>query len=675
MRRIIMSFVLSIIATIGLTVYAWADSLTETVQDPISYVDERGIMQEPITDYGSINVGTTNLDKTWVIANESITNVNRLTVNGEVNLILCDGVTLKLPKGIAVTKGNSLTIYGQSAGTGTVIISKPENPDAGIGGNWNAPCGTVCICGGVIKTNGAAGAAGIGGGGGRRTNYGGDASGGTIIIKGGMITASGGDGLGGAGGAGIGGGYRGAGGVINISGGIISADGALGAAGIGGGNFSSGGKITISGGTINTRGNGTGAGIGGGIEGDGGLINITGGSVKAIDSGTGSSIGAGSDAEGGNINITGGKVVAESIGSSEYGEDEAMITLGWTGQDDYIEATKYRGTVSIIDGKHLMDESDPSKHFEGAVVDRKLLSNSILVPDLRDYYQIVIASPEHGNLAANHLSALEGDKITLIATPDTGYELLSITIVDATGMTIDYSEMQFVMPANNVTVRVAFAKTEISGSWGDNITWTLDEEGLLSINGIGEMLDFSFESDDAWMHYKGEIMRAVISDGITNISKCAFNNCGNLSAVDLPKTLKSIGEGAFLNCRDLASVHYNGPLALWNKMNIGANNDSLINAELHYLLPDFILPASIREIEEEAFSGGKFTFVQLPDNGLSIGSNTFANCQNLEYVIIPASVSDIDNSVFDTGVTIIGVSGSPVSIYAQENNYIFIPIE
>ena len=61
MRRIIMSFVLSIIATIGLTVYARADSLTETVQDPISYVDERGIMQEPITDYGSINVGTTNL--------------------------------------------------------------------------------------------------------------------------------------------------------------------------------------------------------------------------------------------------------------------------------------------------------------------------------------------------------------------------------------------------------------------------------------------------------------------------------------------------------------------------------------------------------------------------------------------------------------------------------------
>ena len=36
----------------------------------------------------------------------------------------------------------------------------------------------------------------------------------------------------------------------------------------------------------------------------------------------------------------------------------------------------------------------------------------------------------------------------------------------------------------------AAAETAASGTWGENLTWTLDSNGLLSISGEGNMEDF-----------------------------------------------------------------------------------------------------------------------------------------------------------------------------------------
>ena len=44
-------------------------------------------------------------------------------MTGKVRLILCDGCTLNATSGIQLAEGNSLTIYGQSAGSGTLIAA------------------------------------------------------------------------------------------------------------------------------------------------------------------------------------------------------------------------------------------------------------------------------------------------------------------------------------------------------------------------------------------------------------------------------------------------------------------------------------------------------------------------------------------------------------------------
>ena len=92
--------------------------------------------------------------------------------------------------------------------------------------------------------------------------------------------------------------------------------------------------------------------------------------------------------------------------------------------------------------------------------------------------------------------------------------------------------------------------------------------------------------------------------------------------------------------------------------------------------PDFILPASLITIEEEAFTGGAFTYVKLPETANEIRSRAFADCPNLAYIYIPEVTSTIAKDAFSgvSGLAIVGVSDSYAEFFAQRNGFAFIPV-
>lgn len=156
--------------------------------------------------------GTSGND-TWYVVNGDVTigsadTVQRVTVNGNVHLILTDGCNLIVNGGIGVDLDSSLTIYGQTAGTGALEARNVGDRNAGIGGGYggNFSGGAITINGGTITATGGYAGAGIGGGGVSTSGYLYD-KGGPIIINGGTINANGG-----LNGAGIGDGKKGAGG-------------------------------------------------------------------------------------------------------------------------------------------------------------------------------------------------------------------------------------------------------------------------------------------------------------------------------------------------------------------------------------------------------------------------------------------------------------------------------
>lgn len=94
------------------------------------YVDAHGRARGPVSEYEVVKKDTTELTEGFWIVNSNVTNKNRLTVNGNVKLILCDGAELTAPEGITVNyddenENTNLTIFGQSAGTGRLTIEKP----------------------------------------------------------------------------------------------------------------------------------------------------------------------------------------------------------------------------------------------------------------------------------------------------------------------------------------------------------------------------------------------------------------------------------------------------------------------------------------------------------------------------------------------------------------------
>ena len=109
------------------------------------------------------------------------------------------------------------------------------------------------------------------------------------------------------------------------------------------------------------------------------------------------------------------------------------------------------------------------------------------------------------------------------------------------------------------------AEVVASGTCGENLTWTVDDAGVLTISGTGEMDDygpstetvFSPEvsySNQPWGAHRASITSIVIGAGVTGIGDYAFCNCKSLTEVSIPDTVKRIGMGVFSMDSALKSV-------------------------------------------------------------------------------------------------------------------------
>ena len=217
-----------------------------------------------------------------------------IEVNGSANLILADGAELTVDGGIRVTEGNSLTIYGQSEGSGKLIVTGAEGC-AGIGGGCGVRGSDSLLYDFEGGKGGSGGFCGI------------------VTINGGSVSATGGDGA-----AGVGGGMGGVGGSGCVWGEFFIVDEGFvrgdfctgGAGGIGG----AGGCVTVNGGTVTAIGGSGAAGIGGGAGGSGGV----GGCLLLEDEDCNGGIGGGGGA-GGSLKITGGTVTVSWLGGGAGG--------------------------------------------------------------------------------------------------------------------------------------------------------------------------------------------------------------------------------------------------------------------------------------------------------------------------------------------------------------------
>lgn len=222
------------------------------------------------------------------------------------------------------------------------------------------------------------------------------------------------------------------------------------------------------------------------------------------------------------------------------------------------------------------------------------------------------------------------------------------------------------------------AIAETSGTCGDNVIWTLDDNGTLTISGTGDMKDYTFSSpfsnnsniksviiengitsigDYAFNGCSG-ITNVEIPDSVTSIGSCAFSACSGLTNITLGNGLTSVGEHAFSGCNNLDSVYITDLVAY---LNINFHNDSnewavdsnpMYYAKKLYLnnqriTGTLIIPSGVNQIPHNAFKGcDSITSITIPDSVTSIGNHAFYKCTGLTNVTIPDNVTSIGRYAF-----------------------------
>ena len=253
----------------------------------------------------------------------------------------------------------------------------------------------------------------------------------------------------------------------------------------------------------------------------------------------------------------------------------------------------------------------------------------------------------------------------------------------------------------SVPVTVSAASVVDSGICGENVSWTLDSEGVLTIRGSGPMynyyrnpdegLEYEYiDGDSPWYENRKSIKTINIDPQVTHIGNRAFYECMSITELTLPEGVETIGYGAFgrcLNletlslpdsltqiegsafsscealktvfvgtglqsvggwafdyCRAIKEVHIKD-LKKWLKVSgsdIGKPTfygaDLYVNGEI---LTDLVITSDMCPVANSAMVGcGSLRSVSLPTDVADIGGyGVFSRCRNLSTVIIPDNIT------------------------------------
>lgn len=198
-------------------------------------------------------------------------------------------------------------------------------------------------------------------------------------------------------------------------------------------------------------------------------------------------------------------------------------------------------------------------------------------------------------------------------------------------------------------------------------------------------------------------LTSVTIDGwVRTIGIHSFDNCTKLTTVTIGKYVSAIGEMAFNNCTALKSIvvdpkneSYSSDIngALYNK-----DKTKIIRYPIGNTQTSFSIPNSVKNIDKYAFNGcANIKCVTIGAGVTNIGNMAFSDCTNLTDIIILADNIKYINNVFKNSkisnvyiysrnfefsnklipadATIYAFKGSKAEECANQNGYLFKPLE
>ena len=217
--------------------------------------------------------------------------------------------------------------------------------------------------------------------------------------------------------------------------------------------------------------------------------------------------------------------------------------------------------------------------------------------------------------------------------------LLSLVLAAAIalGSVTAFADGEPAAPETTETTEIASRETE--GSWSGN-TYT-DNQGIVyELNDDGQTVTLTVgRSATGAITIPDAIEKGGTSYPVTSVGNSAFVNCRQLVSVTFSGDVGGIGNYAFYDCDALNTVTFSG--------NVGSIGDyAFVNCDA---LNTVTFSGDVGSIGNFAFYGcGALENVTFPGNVGSIGGRAFYSCDSLESVTFSGNVDNIEDYAFES---------------------------
>ena len=218
-----------------------------------------------------------------------------------------------------------------------------------------------------------------------------------------------------------------------------------------------------------------------------------------------------------------------------------------------------------------------------------------------------------------------------------------------------------------------------SGTCGENLTWTLDSEGTLTVSGEGAMDNYDRKGQvdnitgttAPWFRNDLTVKHVVVEPGVTKLGHYAFAalsdlesvslpegegvslvinsyvfaNCDALETIYLPESVTGMGTGSFNGCDSLTTANLPASLTTLGTYTF-KNCVSLKNVEMGQW--DY----TVNSLKGLFYGCSALETVDLPDGLINIGYDMFNMCASLKEIELPAGIKYIGDCAFSECVNL-----------------------